>query len=71
MQKADGSIRNPQGSEADKEFQNQIDEFRNENFSVGTLGALNYIIRGMKDLPGRKSLMLVSEGFPLISKQAE
>ncbi|CAN5701119.1 hypothetical protein BH18ACI1_BH18ACI1_06840 [soil metagenome] len=68
MQKSDGSVRNPQGGKENKEFQNQIDEFRNENFSVGTLGALNYIIRGMKDLPGRKSLMLVSEGFPLISK---
>lgn len=65
--KANGNSGNPSGKEEDKEFQNQIEDFRNENFSVGTLGALSYIIRGMRDLPGRKSLMLVSEGFQLIN----
>jgi VWFA-related protein len=66
MKKSDGSTRNPAGNEQDKEFQDQITDFRNENFSVGTLGALSYIIRGMHNLPGRKSLMLVSEGFQMI-----
>lgn len=48
---------------SDKDAQAIIDDFRNQNFSVGTLGALNYVIRGMRELPGRKSLMLFSEGF--------
>jgi len=61
--KMDGSVRTIQGTQAEKEFQNQVNDFRNENFSVGTLGALNYIIRGMRDLPGRKAVMLFSEGF--------
>ncbi len=65
MQKSDGTSRNPQGDKEDKEFQKQVDQFRNENFSVGTLGALNYIIRGMKQLPGRKAVLLFSEGFNL------
>jgi VWFA-related protein len=43
------------------------DDFRNENFSIGTLGSLNYIVRGMRELPGRKSLILFSEGFLLNS----
>ncbi len=56
-----------QGSDTDKEFQEQIDQFRRDSFSVGTLGALNYVIRGMRDLPGRKSVMLLSEGFRINS----
>lgn len=63
--KSDGTVRNVAGTDEEKEFERQITEFRNDNFSVGTLGALNYIIRGMRDLPGRKSIMLFSEGFAL------
>jgi len=70
MQKSDGSTRNPEGGEQDKDFAKQLEEFRNDNFSVGTLGALNYIIRGMRELPGRKAIMLFSEGFPLTSNGA-
>ncbi len=68
MVKGDGGSGNPAGGEQDKEFQNQVDQFREENFSFGTMGALSYIVRGMRDLPGRKSLMLISEGFPLVEK---
>lgn len=57
------------GTAEDRAFQQQIDDFRRDNFSVGTLGALNYIIRGMRDLPGRKSLLLLSEGFILTSSE--
>jgi VWFA-related protein len=70
MQKSDGSTRNPEGDKEDKEFQKQMEEFRADNFSVGTLGALSYVIRGMKDLPGRKAIMLFSEGFVLTSNGA-
>jgi VWFA-related protein len=54
---------NVQGGKEDKEFLQQVEDFRRNNFSVGTLGALNYVIRGMRELPGRKSLLLISEGF--------
>jgi VWFA-related protein len=67
MKSAGGAVKSPQGNEEDKEFQKIMDEFRNENFSVGTLGALNYIIRGMRGLPGRKAVVLFSEGFNLTS----
>ena len=63
--KSDGTVRNPQGGKEDKEFLQEIEEFNSRNFSVGTLGALNYIIRGMRELPGRKSLLLISQGFKL------
>lgn len=45
-----------------------IDEFREEIFSVGTLGALNFIVRGLRELPGRKSIVLISDGFPIINR---
>lgn len=63
--KSDGTVRNVAGTDEEKEFEKQVKDFRNDNFSVGTLGTLNYIIRGMRGLPGRKSIMLFSEGFAL------
>lgn len=44
-----------------------VDQFREELFSVGTLGALNYVVRGLKDLPGRKSILLLSDGIKIIN----
>lgn len=38
---------------------------RTELYSVGTLGAINYVVRGLRDLPGRKSVVLISDGFRL------
>ena len=43
----------------------ELEEFRSDVFSVGTLGAISYVIRGLSDLPGRKSLLLISDGFKL------
>ena len=42
---------------------NEQNEFRKDVFAVGTLGAVSYVVRGLHDLPGRKSILLVSEGF--------
>lgn len=44
-----------------------LDQFREELFSVGTLGALNYVVRGLKNLPGRKSVLLLSDGLKIIN----
>ncbi len=67
-EKLTGGVRDPLGSAEDNQFEKEIEEFRNENFSVGTLGALSYVIRGMRELPGRKAVMVFSEGFALTSK---
>ena len=45
----------------------ELDEFRNELFTVGTLGALSYIVQGLRDFPGRKSVMLVSDGIRIFT----
>jgi VWFA-related protein len=50
------------GKEMD-DLRDELNEFRKDVFAVGTLGAVSYVVRGLKDLPGRKSILLVSEGF--------
>ncbi len=47
-----------------------LDDFRANVFATGTLGALRYIVQGMSELPGRKSVILFSDGFKLF-EQAE
>ena len=39
---------------------------REEMFKTGTLGTINLILRGLKDMPGRKSVVLVSDGIQLL-----
>jgi VWFA-related protein len=39
-------------------------ELRDAMASVGSLGALEYIARGIGELPGRKCIVFFSEGFP-------
>ena len=41
------------------------DEMRVDVASRGTLGALQFVLRGIQALPGRKSVVFVSEGFDL------
>lgn len=45
-----------------------LDSFRDSVFATGTLGATKYIIEGMEKLPGRKSVMLMSDGFQLYAR---
>jgi VWFA-related protein len=63
-----GSIKMAEGIEQNKEFEQANALAYQSNFAVGTLGALSYVIRGMRELPGRKSLMLFSEGFQLLDR---
>jgi len=54
-------------SEATRDLEAELGDYREEIFSVGTLGALNFVVRGMRELPGRKSVLLLSEGFALFT----
>ena len=49
--------------DAEKQRIKDFDGFREDIFSVGTLGAINFVVKGMDELPGRKSIMLFSDGF--------
>lgn len=46
----------------------ELDEFRSDLFAVGTLGAVSYVVRGLSDLPGRKSVLLISDGFKISNR---
>lgn len=61
----------PQPGERTQEgIEREFEDFRKSVFATGTLGAINYVVRGMSELPGRKSVMLLSDGFKLFTKDA-
>jgi VWFA-related protein len=45
-----------------------LDQFREDVFAVGTLGSVSYIVKGLRELPGRKSIVLISDGFKMFSR---
>jgi VWFA-related protein len=47
----------------------ELDRFRQEVFSIGTLGALHFVVRALRDLPGRKSVVLFSEGLRIYNRE--
>jgi VWFA-related protein len=50
------------GKDIDEKNQ-ELEDLRDDIFSVGTLGAVSYVVRGLRELPGRKSVLLISDGF--------
>jgi VWFA-related protein len=48
---------------------NEMEEARAATYSVGTIQTLSRILQGLRDLPGRKVLMLYSESFMLFTSQ--
>lgn len=55
-------------TESSASGETELNNLRESIFATGTLGAVNYIVRGMQELPGRKSVMLMSDGFKLFEK---
>lgn len=51
-------------SEEEKKIREYREDSIQNNQVVGTLGVLNYIIRGLEKAPGRKLVMLMSDGIP-------
>ena len=55
---------------ADVDAKNEeLEDFRSDLFAVGTLGAISYVVRGLSDLPGRKSILLISDGFKISDRE--
>ena len=46
----------------------ELNQFREDVFAVGTLGAVSYVVRGLRELPGRKSILLISDGFRIYNR---
>lgn len=51
------------------QFMKEAEDKRAEIYSVGTFGSLAPIVKGLSELPGRKSLILVSEAFRLFTAE--
>lgn len=62
---ADGNITNVQGNQRDKDSDKKETQFRNDVFTKGTLGTLRYIVSGLNPLPGRKRVILFSDGITM------
>ena len=58
---------NSGNSEEARAANEDFNQFREDVFAVGTLGAVRYVVRGMRELPGRKSILLLSDGFRIYS----
>ena len=58
---------NDQAAQAQARF----DDFRETVFAAGTLGALNFVVRGLRELPGRKSAILISDGLRLFGQNRD
>ncbi|HEX3280837.1 MAG TPA: VWA domain-containing protein [Pyrinomonadaceae bacterium] len=50
---------------SDLHVEDDLTEFRNATLTVGTLGAVDYVVRGLRELPGRKSVLLITDGLTL------
>src|SRR5262249_31828887 len=47
----------------------RADDFRYEYFAMGTLGAINFVVRGLKEMPGRKAVVLMSDSIRLFDSE--
>lgn len=54
--------------QAEKDRITAFNEFHEDLFSIGTLGAINFVVKGMNELPGKKSIMLFSDGFSICTE---
>lgn len=61
----------PGQNEADRAFEQEADDFRQSAFATGSLGAVGYVVRGMSELPGRKSVIMLSDGFRLFLRDSK
>lgn len=52
--------------EAESKVQS-AENYRAEVYSVGTLGTLRYVVQGLRDMPGRKSVLLLSDDLKIFS----
>ena len=51
------------------QYTEEAEESRAGTYSVGTMGTINAIVKGMGEMPGRKSIVLISEAFEIDNAQ--
>jgi VWFA-related protein len=55
----------PDSADSQRVGVKELNDYRVERFTVGTLGALNFVVSGLRELPGRKAVVLFSDGFSI------
>jgi VWFA-related protein len=58
-------------SEKTKPRSQALSEFRDTLLTVGTLGALGFVVRGLRELPGRKAVVLFSDGIAIFNQDPD
>ena len=66
MQSAPFAGAGGQGSAEMTAFMSSSATSREDMFRTGTMGTIDLIVRGLKDLPGRKSVVLLSDGITIM-----
>ena len=66
----EGGLAGP-ANDAAREATERFEDFRETVVSFGTLGALNFVVRGLRELPGRKMAILISDGFRLFGRNRD
>jgi VWFA-related protein len=61
----------PESADSQRVALKELNDYRQERFTVGTLGALSFVVSGLRQLPGRKAVVLFSDGFSLQDSHGE
>ena len=69
MVRAYGFGRTSFAGTADGAFGNDVDDLTRDHQTVGMLGTLNQLVRGLKDLPGRKAIVLMTDRLPIFGDE--
>ncbi|HKW96684.1 MAG TPA: VWA domain-containing protein [Bryobacteraceae bacterium] len=63
LNSADSSLKDMRAAEAD------LNELRERSLSLGTLGAIRFVVNGLTEFPGRKSVVLFSDSMRLLTRE--
>lgn len=63
---SDGSITSKSiESEQDRKRREATEDFSKNDQTIGTIGVINYVVRGLEAVPGRKMVFLMSDGISI------
>ncbi len=51
-----------------QQFKNSFNDYQESMFATGTLGAWRYVVTGLRDLPGRKAVVVFSDGIQVFQR---